>query len=162
MAYAASSEVRRPASGSGIGGVNVKFLAAGGVMAVAVAYLVITGIQSAAVYSLTVAELAAKGAAAQTQVFRVSGNLVPGSLVRDPSNLAVSFQIADPNGGSAPLEVVYHGGQVPDIIGDNIQMVVEGKENTQGTFQASTVLAKCPSRLENAPPDEHDYTQAGA
>ena len=122
-------------------------------MALAVAYLVVAGLQGATVYFLTVSELQAKGSAAQNQVFRVSGNLSPGTLTHEGTGIA--FQIADP--ASQPLNVVYHGGQVPDIMGDNIEIVAEGKLDAQGTFTASNVLAKCPSRLENAPPEEHDY-----
>jgi cytochrome c-type biogenesis protein CcmE len=81
---------------------------------------------------------------------------VPGSLSRDSAGLDLHFQIADA-GSVAALPVVYHGGQVPDIIGDNIEIVAEGKLDAAGTFTANNVLAKCPSRLENAPPDEHDY-----
>jgi cytochrome c-type biogenesis protein CcmE len=143
-----------------LGGRNVKFFVAGGVIALAVAYLVMMGLQSTTVYFLTVGELQAKGPAAQNQLFRVSGNLVPGSLVKDSTGLSVQFQIADPNPTSQPLEVVYHGGQVPDIMGDNIEIVAEGKLDGHGTFTANNVLAKCPSRLENAPPDEHDYSAA--
>jgi cytochrome c-type biogenesis protein CcmE len=47
-------------------------------------------------------------------------------------------------------------------MGDNIEMVTEGKLDSTGTFAANTVLAKCPSRLENAPPDEHDYSAGNA
>jgi cytochrome c-type biogenesis protein CcmE len=130
------------------------------VLALAVAYLVLMGLQGTTVYFLTVGELQAKGPAAQNQLFRVSGNLVPGSLVRDPSGLSIRFEIADPT-AAQPLAVVYHGGQVPDIIGDNIEIVAEGKLDSQGTFAANNVLAKCPSRLENAPPDEHDYSTPG-
>jgi cytochrome c-type biogenesis protein CcmE len=133
---------------------NLKFVIAGGVMALAVAYLVVAGLQGATVYFLTVSELQAKGPAAQNQVFRVSGNLIPGTL--EHQGTGIRFQIADP--ASQPLNVVYRGGQVPDIMGDNIEIVAEGKLDGQGTFTASNVLAKCPSRLENAPPEEHDYT----
>jgi cytochrome c-type biogenesis protein CcmE len=133
----------------------VKFFVAGGVIALAVAYLVIMGLQGSTVYFLTVGELQAKGPAAQNQLYRVSGMLVPGSLARESSGLGIEFQIADP--GSAPMPVVYRGGQVPDIIGDNIEIVAEGKLDAHGTFTANTVLAKCPSKLENAPPEEHDY-----
>jgi cytochrome c-type biogenesis protein CcmE len=87
----------------------------------------------------------------------VSGNLVPGSLVRDPSGLGISFSIADPS-ASRPLTVTYKGGQVPDIIGDNIEIVAEGKLDAQGTFAAINVLAKCPSRLADAQPTERDYS----
>jgi cytochrome c-type biogenesis protein CcmE len=84
---------------------------------------------------------------------------VPGTLAKDTSGLGIQFLIADPT--STPLTVEYHGGQVPDIIGDNIEIVAEGKIDTQGTFVANSVLAKCPSRLENAAPEEHDYQANG-
>jgi cytochrome c-type biogenesis protein CcmE len=155
VAYAASSEVSGPRRPFGLG--NVKVVIAGGVIVLAVAYLVIMGLQNSAVYFLTVSELQAKGPAAQNQLVRVSGNLVPGSLQPDPSGVGLHFAIADP--GSVPLAVVYRGGQVPDIMGDNIEIVAEGKLDSRGTFVASSVLAKCPSRLENAPPEEHSYGQ---
>jgi cytochrome c-type biogenesis protein CcmE len=138
----------------------VKFFVAGGVIALAVAYLVTMGLQGTTVYFLTVSELQAKGPAAQNQMFRVSGNLVPGSLARDATGLGIHFLIAD-QAAASPLNVVYKGGQVPDIIGDNIEIVAEGKLDAQGTFAATNVLAKCPSRLEDAaPPEEHDYAAA--
>jgi cytochrome c-type biogenesis protein CcmE len=138
-----------------LAGSNLKFFVAGGVIALAVAYLVIMGLQATTVYFLTVSELQAKGPAAHNQLYRVSGMLVPGTLTRESSGLGIHFEIAD--AGSAPLPVVYRGGQVPDIIGDNIEIVAEGKLDAQGTFTANTVLAKCPSRLENAGPEEHTY-----
>jgi cytochrome c-type biogenesis protein CcmE len=134
---------------------NLKFFVAGGVIALAVAYLVLMGLQGTTVYFLTVSELQAKGPAAQNQVVRVSGNLVPGTLVKENGGLGIHFLIADP--ASQPLPVVYRGSQVPDIMGDNIEIVAEGKLDGQGTFTAHNVLAKCPSRLENAPPEEHTY-----
>jgi cytochrome c-type biogenesis protein CcmE len=140
-------------------GSNLKFFVAGGVIALAVAYLVIAGLQATTVYFLTVSELQAKGPAAQNQLYRVSGILVPGTLERESSGLGIQFQIADT--ASQPLPVVYRGGQVPDIMGDNIEIVAEGKLDAHGTFAANTVLAKCPSRLENAAPDEHTYSSAG-
>ncbi len=151
MAAVAHSNSTRPFAD----GQNLKFFVAGGVIALAVAYLVTMGVQGTTVYFLTVSELQAKGASAQNQIFRVSGNLVPGTLARDSSGLGIQFLIADPT--STPLSVVYRGGQVPDIIGDNIEIVAEGKLDAQGTFTANNVLAKCPSRLENAPPEERDY-----
>ena len=138
------------------GGQNLKFFIAGGVMALAVAYLVMMGLQGTTVYFMTVSELQAKGPAAQNQVFRVSGNLVPGTLAKDSSGLGIHFLIADA-GSVQSLPVVYRGGQVPDIMGDNIEIVAEGKLDAQGTFTATNVLAKCPSRLENAAPEERDY-----
>jgi cytochrome c-type biogenesis protein CcmE len=156
LVYAATPEA--PAGRGSRGFANLKFLVAGGVIALAVAYLVIMGLQNSSEYFLSVSELQARGAGAQNQTVRVSGNLVPGSLQADPSGVGLHFSIADTT--SAALSVVYRGGQVPDIIGDNIEIVAEGKLDTQGTFVASSVLAKCPSRLQNAPPEEHSYSSA--
>jgi len=141
-----------------VGGNRLKFIVAGGVIALAVAYLVTMGLQGTTVYFLTVSELQARGTAAQNQIFRVSGNLVPGSLAHDTSGLGIHFSIADASSDAgSPLTVVYRGGQVPDIIGDNIEIVAEGKLDATGTFTASNVLAKCPSRLADAQPTERDY-----
>jgi cytochrome c-type biogenesis protein CcmE len=134
----------------------VKFFIAGGVIALAVAYLVTMGLQGSTVYFLTVSELQARGAAASNQMFRVSGNLIPGSLAHHASGLGISFSIAD-TATTTPLTVIYKGGQVPDIIGDNVEIVAEGKLDAQGAFAATNVLAKCPSRLADAEPTERDY-----
>jgi cytochrome c-type biogenesis protein CcmE len=139
----------------------MKVLIAGGAIVLAVVYLVLMGLQGSTVYFLTVGELQAKGAAATNQVYRVSGTLVPGTLATDSSGLGIHFEIADPTDGATPLPVVYRGGQVPDIMGDNIQVVAEGKLDGSGAFAANTVLAKCPSRLESDAPQEHDYSANG-
>src|SRR5581483_8765010 len=140
---------------------NIKFIVAGGVIALAVVYLITVGLQGTTEYFLTVSELQAKGSAAQNQVLRVSGTMVPGSFARSSDGLGVSFLIAD-TAAASPLAVTYKGGQVPDTMADtnanNIEIVAEGKLTSQGTFTATDVLAKCPSRLEDAaPPEEHDY-----
>jgi cytochrome c-type biogenesis protein CcmE len=143
-----------------LGGANVKFLVAGGVIAVAVVYLVMMGLQGNTQYFLTVSELQARGLSAENQMLRVSGTLVPGSLQREADGLGVQFLIADP-AAAVPLTVTYRGGQVPDTMSDtsanNIEIVAEGKLNGTGTFAATDVLAKCPSRLEDAAPTERDY-----
>ena len=87
---------------------------------------------------------------------------MPGSLEHDASGLGVHFLIAD-TAAITPLTVTYTGGQVPDTMADtsagDVEIVAEGKLNAQGTFTANDVLAKCPSRLQDAaPPEEHDYS----
>lgn len=143
------------------GGSNLKFIIAGGVIALAVASLVVMGLRGTSEYFLTVSELQARGPTAQNQMLRVSGTLVPGSLAHDADGMSVHFLIADA-AAVTPLTVTYKGGQVPDTMADstanNIEIVAEGKLNTQGSFTANDVLAKCPSRLEDAaPPDQHEY-----
>ena len=157
MAYAAAQHAdgQRP---SPLSASTLKVFVAGGAIVLAVTYLVLMGLQGTTVYFLTVGELQARGSAAQNHTFRVSGMLVPGTLATDGSGLGIHFQIADATDGATLLPVVYRGGQVPDIMGDNIEIVAEGKLDAGGTFTANTLLAKCPSRLENAVPDERDYT----
>jgi cytochrome c-type biogenesis protein CcmE len=133
----------------------LRFVAGGAIVALAVAYLIVTGLRSATAYYLTVSELQAQlqaqGATLGRPV-RVSGDVVPGSIVREGATLR--FSVADA-GGSLP--VVYRG-VVPDIFGENIQVVVEGRPGVDGAFEAKAVLAKCPSKFEAAP----GALQAGA
>lgn len=50
--------------------------------------------------------------------------------------------------GGRQLPVSYRG-VVPDVFGPDVDVVVEGKLTTAGTFEATTLLAKCPSRYES-------------
>ena len=70
---------------------------------------------------------------------------MPGSVEKIDAGLAIRFLVQD---GSGQMPVYYKGGPVPDIFGDEVQVVVEGKVGPDGTFQASTLLAKCPSKFE--------------
>lgn len=122
-----------------------KFLLAGGVLVAAIAYLVTTAVQSTAVYYLTVSELIAAGPSVYGQAIRVSGNVVPGSIQRDTASFSVQFEAEDESGR---LPVVYKG-VLPDIFGDGVQVVVEGKYAPGAPFAANTLLAKCPSKFES-------------
>ena len=123
---------------------NVKFAIAGGVLMLAVGYLVLTGLQTTAVYYFTVGELTSQANAVNRPV-RVAGNVAPGSVERLDGGLALRFVVED---GSGSFPVVYRGGPVPDIFGEEVQVVVEGKYTPEGTLVASTLLAKCPSKFE--------------
>jgi cytochrome c-type biogenesis protein CcmE len=52
---------------------------------------------------------------------------------------------------------VYRG-IAPDTFTDGVDVVVEGRMANDGTFHATTLLAKCASRYENAP-DAEKYKQ---
>jgi cytochrome c-type biogenesis protein CcmE len=116
------------------------------VVALAVAFLIYNGLRSASVYYLTVSELMAKGTAAYEQPARVAGTVRPGSIERLDGGLAVRFTLEDQS-GTLPVE---YRGVVPDIFGEQIEVVVEGRYAAQGVFEAKTLLAKCPSRFEAA------------
>jgi len=134
-----------PPAATSPSGRRLKLLVAGGSIVIGVVYLVITALQTSTVYYITVGELLARGTAAGTQQVRVAGDVVPGSVERIDAGLALRFMVHD---GSGEMPVYYKGGPVPDIFGDQVQVVVEGKVGPDGTFQASTLLAKCPSKFE--------------
>jgi cytochrome c-type biogenesis protein CcmE len=46
--------------------------------------------------------------------------------------------------------VVYRG-IIPDTFSDSVEVVVEGRLDSNGVFQATTLLAKCASRYEATP-----------
>lgn len=124
---------------------RLKLLIAGGTILLGVCYLIVTALQTSTVYYITVGELMARGSSASTQQVRVAGDVVPGSVEKIDAGLAIRFLVHD---GSGQMPVYYKGGPVPDIFGDQVQVVVEGKVGPDGTFQASTLLAKCPSKFE--------------
>ena len=119
------------------------------------ALLVWYGVTQAAeggfVYYQTLAEFRAAGEAGEPS--RVHGFVVPGSIERDLGAKQVSFRVqeAAPHaGGSAEgaLPVVYLSLETPDLFKDGAEVVVEGELAAAGTFHASNVLAKCPSKFE--------------
>jgi cytochrome c-type biogenesis protein CcmE len=123
---------------------QTKILVAVGVVLAAVAFLLVTAFQSTSVYYMTVSELQAAGPSVYGQSVRVAGTVVAGSVERDPTTSLVRFRAEDASGS---IPVVYRG-VLPDIFGDGIEVVVEGKYTAGGPFTASTLLAKCPSKFE--------------
>lgn len=116
------------------------------VVIIAMGYLIYTGFQSTSVYYLTISELKARGPA--IGAVRVAGIVQANTIQRSSNDATVHFTIAD-QGGSLP---VVYSGMVPDIFGPGIQVVVEGHYTTAGVFQATTLLAKCPSKFTAAVP----------
>jgi cytochrome c-type biogenesis protein CcmE len=123
------------------------FVLAGVVILGAVAYLIFANTQSNSAYDMTVSQLKQCSACA-AQMVRVEGTVQRGSIQRNDATQRLSFVISD---GSQSLPVVYTG-VVPDIFNAGIQVVVEGRYQTQGAFQAQTLLTKCPSKFTAATP----------
>ena len=102
-------------------------------------------LQSTQQYFLTLAELKAKGNAAYTQSVRVSGELVPNSTKVDSKNIIARFSMTD---GSITMPVEYVNGILPDTFEKATQVIAEGRLASDGTFRATLVLAKCPSKYD--------------
>ena len=139
------SSLERPSASPASPTRHLKLLVAGGAIVLGIAYLIVTALQTSTVYYITVGELLQRGTAAGAKQVRLAGDVVPGSVEKIDAGLAIRFLVHD---GSGQMPVYYKGGPVPDIFGDEVQVVVEGKVGPDGTFQASTLLAKCPSKFE--------------
>jgi len=125
----------------------VPFILGGLAILGAVIYLVYANTQATAVYYFTVSELK-NCSICSSQSVRVAGNVQAGSIVRNDQQQQIRFVISD---GGHSLPVVYSG-IVPDIFRPGITVVVEGHYTGQGSFQAQTLLAKCPSKFQAATP----------
>ncbi|MBI2911516.1 MAG: cytochrome c maturation protein CcmE [Chloroflexi bacterium] len=120
-----------------------KLLVTGGVLIAAIGYLVMAATGSSAVYYVSVSELQQSDTTLSGRPVRLGGEVSPGSVRREGRDL--QFSIVD---GDATLPVRF-GGIVPDIFQEGIIVVVEGRLDPDGTFAASNLLAKCPSRFES-------------
>ena len=112
----------------------------------AIAYLAYAGMRdtNVLIYYNTPTELLAKGEAAYNKGIRIKGYIEDGSINWDAGNLDLSFRITD---GEHTIPVKYHG-VVPDTFKYGVEAVIEGKLNADDTFQATELLAKCPSKYE--------------
>ena len=113
-------------------------------------WLMASSARDTAMYYLTPSELAEKVESNPTFVntgVKVGARVVDGTINRDPSGRALSFDMTD---GAQTYRVEYRG-IAPDTFTDGVDVVVEGRLHADGTFHATTLLAKCASRYENAP-----------
>jgi cytochrome c-type biogenesis protein CcmE len=129
---------------------RTKFISGGAIILAVVGYLMASSIKDTAVYYLTPGELYAKTTADPTFYetgVKVGARVVPGSIVRQPGGRELAFKMTD---GARVYSVVYRG-IAPDTFADGVDVVVEGRLGRDGIFRATTLLAKCASRYENAP-----------
>jgi cytochrome c-type biogenesis protein CcmE len=117
--------------------------------AAAIAGLVLTGMQSKAIYSKPVDELLAQKAKFAGRPVRAEGILVHGSLVKRDQPCEYRFTL-EKNGSLLPVR--FEQCVVPDTFRDvegmDVGVTVEGELQVDDSFQASSVLAKCPSKYE--------------
>ncbi len=152
-----------------------KFVFAGLLILAAVVYLIISNTGSTAHYFLTIEELRAMGDRAVGRNLTVSGAVLGESIVYDPTIPRVTFTIvqvpADPKeveraGGLAAvlhaavsdpdaprLEVIYNGVK-PDLLKHESQAIIRGHLGEDGRFYADEVLLKCPTRYQEAVPEQ--------
>jgi len=164
------NEAVKPAAPS-----RLKFIIAGVLIVAAVIVLVISSTQANAQYFLTVEELNQRGNSMAGKDIRISGAVLGDTIQYDADTLSLTFTIAnipgdndeiEEQGGLAlvlhnavmdptrpRLEVVYNGVQ-PDLLKNEAQAIMTGRLGEDGKFYASELLLKCPTKYEEAVPEQ--------
>jgi len=111
--------------------------------------LVFTSFKGSAVYSKGVDDLLRDKVKYSDRAVRVEGILVKGSLVRRDQPCEYRFNIEKKG---VVLPVHYAQCIVPDTFRDmpgmDVSVTAEGKLTDSGHFEASNIMAKCPSKYE--------------
>ncbi len=154
---------------------RIKFLIGGLLIVAAVVYLIISSTRASAQYFLTVDELNAKGEQSLGRELRISGAVIGDSIVYDPEGLTLKFTVAHIPGdnkeiedlgglakvlhlavvdpGRSRLQVVYNDVK-PDLLRDEAQAIMTGRLGEDGIFYADELLLKCPTKYEEAVPEQ--------
>lgn len=134
---------------------RTKFLIGGGLVLATAGFLMASSIRETGVYYLTPTELATRLQAdpgLHAVGVKLGARVVPGSIKREAGGREYAFVVTD---GARQVNVVYRG-IAPDTFTDGVDVVVEGRMGQDGTFRATTLLAKCASRYEAAPEKYRD------
>ena len=121
---------------------QTKLLIGGIIVAVTVGYLVFNAASGSTTYYLIIEELEGQGPSERD--VRVVGTSLGESVVWEPRDLRLGFEIVDESG---QLSVSYHGAR-PDMFRDGADVVLEGRYTSGGDFEARTMMLKCPSKYE--------------
>ena len=154
---------------------RTKFILGGLLILAAVVYLIASSTQASAEYFMTVDEIKAEGGAAVGKSVRLSGAVVGDTVVYDPQTLTLTFDIAHVSGDNNEIEsqgglaeVLYQAvndparqrmsvqyvGPKPDLLRGEAQAIMTGKLGEDGVFYAEELLLKCPTRYEEAVPEQ--------
>lgn len=133
------------------GGFNTKYLIGGLLLLLFVGFLgyqMFQATTTTGAYYMTVAEVGERASTLVGERVRVSGSVVDGSEDWNAQEITLKFAIADETGKTLPI--VFYGPR-PDNFQRAASAIVEGELLPDGSFQAETLLLKCPSRYEEEP-----------
>ena len=152
-----------------------KFVIGGVFILGAVVFLIWTATKAGTEYFLTIDELNAKGPSMVDKNVRVSGAVVGSTIQYDAKTLTLTFDVAHvpaddamlkTEGGLAAalhqavidptrarMKVVYVGAK-PDLLRDEAEAIMTGHLGADGVFHADELLLKCPTRYQDAVPQQ--------
>ena len=124
-----------------------KFIVAVLLIVGAVSYLMFSGINDTMVYYYTLSELMEKKSELAGVGLRIHGHVSPGTIRIDRERSQVDFLVMEKKTPNT-LPVTYQG-IIPDTFKDGAEVVVEGSYHAdRHHFQATVLMAKCPSKYE--------------
>jgi len=154
---------------------RTKFILGGALILAAVVYLIFSSTQASAEYFMTVDEVKAEGSAVVGKSLRLSGAVLGDTINYDADSLTLTFDIAHVSGDNAEIEAqgglakvladavndpsrqrvsVVYVGPKPDLLRGEAQAIMTGKLGDDGVFYADELLLKCPTKYEQAVPDQ--------
>lgn len=152
-----------------------KFVIGGVLILGAVVFLIWSATASTSEYFLTIDELHAKGSSIVDKNLRVAGAVIGDTIQYDPQTLTLTFEVAHVSGDNAQLETegglaealhqavldpsrermtVVYVGPKPDLLRNEAQAIVTGHLGADGIFYADELLLKCPTKYEEAVPNQ--------
>jgi len=152
-----------------------KFVFGGMLILGAVVFLIWSATTSTSEYFLTIDELHAKGSSIVNKNLRVSGAVIGDTIQYDADTLTLTFEVAHVSGDNAQLETegglavalhdavmdpsrsrmtVVYVGPMPDLLRHEAQAIVTGHIDAEGIFHADELLLKCPTKYEEAVPEQ--------
>lgn len=127
--------------------IHTKLLVAGVVLAGAVGYLAMAGVKSGWAYFVDVDKYVSD-AQLHTQRVRLHGIVAADGFEMSPVRLTARFNLS---GKQGTLPVEFHG-NIPELFGIGKSVVVEGRGDATGVFQADLLMTKCASKYEPGSP----------
>jgi cytochrome c-type biogenesis protein CcmE len=110
----------------------------------AMTYFVFQAMQSSWSYYYSVDDFSTDSPAVKNHSLRIAGRVKQGSIVRDLQKVSLNFTLT---GSKTELPVQYKG-TAPDNFAEDREVVVEGRLDTTGIFQADMLMTKCESKYK--------------
>ena len=81
---------------------------------------------------------------------RVSGKLLEESFMRQEDSTLSEFRLIDEGGGSSVAMNASYVGVMPDLFfNPHSEIILEGHYGPEETFEAASILVKCPSKYQS-------------
>jgi cytochrome c-type biogenesis protein CcmE len=154
---------------------RAKFIIGGVLVIAAIIYLIVSSTRASAQYFLTIDELIAKGSSVSGRELRISGAVIGETIQYDPDRLNLTFTVANIPGDNKEIEAqgglaevlhnavtdptrkrlaIIYDGPMPDLLKNEAQAIMTGKLGEDGIFYAEELLLKCPTKYEEAVPNQ--------